>query len=392
MQIRLADDIKLDADACEAISEQVCYIDPRIVSCRVKPPLIELELTCTPDDPEALTSKIVGLARKTERSYRKVRKKVVREWQCDGDGANDPEPHLRKTRQVIESAPGTVTCQGSFLSVLQGLDRVFRAYALDLGCTEQSYPTTVPLASLLENGYVCNFAHHLLSVSGLRRDLQSLESASAVSGADPAAAQELADLGDPPRQALSPTVCYHCFETLRRQELPGRETLFTAIGPCHRNEGTTVTSLRRLQTFTMREIVFFGAAEWVEATRQKIVDWMVERMQAWGVPGRVVTACDPFFAGAKDTKRSYQSLMLLKYELQLHLPFYDEWLAVASFNDHQKTLVDCYGITSASGDRLASGCVGLGYERLAYGLFARFGVEVTDWPEPIRSIATTENP
>lgn len=192
----------------------------------------------------------------------------------------------------------------------------------------------------------------------------------------------------PPQQALSPTVCYHCFETLRSRRVPPSGVVFTAIEKCHRNEGHNLRGLARLQTFTMREMVFFGSANYVQKRRQEIANHARQCFGDWGVKCRLATACDPFFAVAKENKRSFQSLMGLKHELQAFIPHDESWLSIASYNNHQSTLVDAYGITADDGSQLNSGCVGYGYERLAYALYSQFGDDVSAWPKSLRELIT----
>ena len=104
----------------------------------------------------------------------------------------------------------------------------------------------------------------------------------------------------------------------------------------------------------------------------------------WGLKFRVLTASDPFFATGSERKRVYQMAMDLKYELQVYIPHSKSWLAVASFNNHQQSLVVPYNINFNSTSPLFSGCVGYGYERLAYALYSQFGTNEIFWPEDLK--------
>ena len=45
-----------------------------------------------------------------------------------------------------------------------------------------------------------------------------------------------------------------------------------------------------------------------------------------------------------------------------------------------RNLVKPYEIISDSGFNLFSGCVGYGYERLAYALYSQLGFDLKSWP------------
>jgi hypothetical protein len=109
-------------------------------------------------------------------------------------------------------------------------------------------------------------------------------------------------------------------------------------------------------------------------------------MQDWGVRCHVATASDPFFSTATQKKRAYQAIMELKYELVVNLPYSDEWIAVASFNNHERNLVSKFDIRSASEEPLASGCVAYGCERFAYALFSQFGISISEWPTELKKL------
>lgn len=372
----------------QSLRDQAGYLAPGITAVEASEDSLRLHLSAAPDAGARarLEADFAELLARTRRSFRKVGTKTVD--RSDGAPAwdQDPMPALRETRQAIEAAHGTFTIRGDLLRVFQGLDAHFRALALSLGAEEQAYPTTVPVASLNASGYIGNFPHHALLVARVHADLGTL--------ADTAAASEAAVPTDrlaPAEQMLAPTVCYHCFEALRGQDVAQTGRLFTATAHCHRHEGAATTGLSRLQTFTMREIVFFGTPDAVTARKQALMDAACETFERWQLGFELATATDPFFAVNSESKRAFQSLRALKHEMRLRLPFDGSTIASASFNNHQDTLVRPYAITGSGADEdggLHSGCVGYGFERLALGLFAHFGMDPARWPDPVRQDLT----
>jgi len=384
MIVRLPQDLELAGEAKKLFSEQVYYLSPVIESCRFVSQGLEVSLNGEPDDPDALGEQIIGLAQRVAASYQRVETQILDSHQGEITFDQDPYPELVETRQVMPSQPGVYAFQGLFLQVMQALDAFFRDYALDIGSIEQAYPVTVPTTSLVQNGYLSGFPQNAMFASSIQHKLESIEFvANALSEMPDHAAALAGHLGSPD-QALSPTVCYHCFETLRGRTLPAKGTVFTAVGLCHRHESSNIQGLTRLQTYNMREIIFYGAQDFVLDIRQKVLEHCMASLSQWDLTCRVATATDPFFATGADMKRSYQALMGLKYELQTYIPFSDSWLSVASFNNHQRSLVTSYDITCKTDDEtLSSGCVGYGYERLAFSIFSQFGCDPRKWPAPL---------
>jgi seryl-tRNA synthetase len=253
-----------------------------------------------------------------------------------------------------------------------------------MGAIEQDCPTTVPLGSLVDCGYLSNFPHHAMFVSHAHRnypDIRFLGTLSLSSNV-PDINQRL----ESPHALLSPTVCYHCFQAFNGKTLPSNELLFTATAKCHRHEFKQVVGLERLNTFTMRELVFFGSKEYVASRISTIQTLIKSLFESWGLHFRIIGANDPFFASSASNKRTFQSLFSLKQELQVRLPYKDKWLAVGSLNNHVTGLVKAFAIKPAGESEpadLHSGCVGIGFERLALGIFAQFGLDASQWPEAL---------
>lgn len=307
----------------------------------------------------------------------------------DGDDAIDPFDHLRSTRQVSETLPGTFIIRGELLEVMNHLDRRFHDYARTRNAQEEYYPTSVPTDALMNNGYLKSFPHQAIFAASIREDKASIESLVGRVGPSSDAASETRVSEDgidfaAHSQVLAPTVCYHTFEGMRGESLTSLPLEITAINKCHRFESRNIQGFERLQTFTMREIVFFGDEKACQTIRQDIMEDCIAQFEAWGIRFRIVSASDPFFSSTAGRKRTFQNAMRLKFEAQCWLPRTQTWLSVASFNLHQQTLVNAYALTADGNGALWSGCVGYGYERMAYALYAQFGRDPATWPDALR--------
>ena len=371
------------SEALKTLVEQVYYLDHTIVKCNYKDGSLFLEFQSDSKvNEKMLKDDILHMSISVLKSFDRVETKIV--FENDGVGKYDLDPldELMNTRQAIETYPGVFALQGDILKCINRLDAYFKSFALDKGAIEQHFQPTLPAKSLVENGYISSFPQHPLFVANVFRNIKNINTLSKDAKEKPINSmhQWLDDRIDTHKQILSPTVCYHCFETLRNQTIPVDGSLYTAIAPCHRHESRNISGLSRLQTFTMREIIFFGSNDFVETNRNEIQDHCKSYFIDLGLKFRIVTAIDPFFISGAEAKRIYQSVLALKYEIQAYLSHSDTWISVASFNNHQQSLVTPYKIDFDSNYDLYSGCVGYGYERLAYALYSQLGCDQSSWP------------
>ena len=297
---------------------------------------------------------------------------------------SDPFQALIDARAVVPAGPGRFSYHGDFLGMMQGLDRLICDLAHGRNAVEEVYPATVPTDLLRRSGYLKSFPHHAFFVAPVRFEQRSLQVAE--KGIGPSSGQRLAadgylaDAGD----VLAPTVCYHSFNARKDRQGQATESV-TAVNMCHRFESGKDRSLERLSTFRMREIVVFGNAEHVARELDYYFDWFLDLLRRWDVGFRATTANDPFFASSSDGKRLFQTAFALKREVRLRIPGDQRWISVASFNNHSNSLVNAFSIAGDENSALSSGCVGFGYERLLYGLYCAFGVDVATWPAAFRA-------
>ena len=136
----------------------------------------------------------------------------------------------------------------------------------------------------------------------------------------------------------------------------------------------------------MREVVFLGAADWVQASRQRVIEAFQELVVELALDGSLVTAHDPFFVSRFAAKRYFQLLTRAKYELRLSLPYSGGSLSVGSFNIHEDFFGRSFGIRMSDDGFAATGCVGIGLERWVWALFAQHGLDLARWPESARRV------
>lgn len=358
----------LEDGARKAFLEFCYYLSPAVMDVEILEKKVRLQLSDkTPYADDLLTMEIVTLIDTIRAERQGGREEILQSHDGMVVSNEDPWLELLANNEVHEVQPGICYLRGKLADALTAVDAIFRDYAVSLGCKEEFYTSLLPARALLENGYVEGFPHHALFVAHAHRTLAAIrEVMASAKRREPVSKSLLGDVGF----ALAPTVCYHCFETMRNGALQNN-TLVTGRNLCHRFEPRDAKKLMRLHVFNMREIVFIGTEEFVASTREKILEFCTHvLLEKWNARFRVVTASDPFFATGKEFVALYQKMGRTKIELQMHIPYCDTWLAVMSFNNHQHKLTKTYNIGS---DRTASGCFGVGFERLIYGLLCQKG-------------------
>jgi seryl-tRNA synthetase len=172
-----------------------------------------------------------------------------------------------------------------------------------------------------------------------------------------------------------PTVCYHYFSSLKNKSVNNNFGI-TALSRCSRKEEGLLNDLSRLTNFTMREIVFYGTEKYC---KDKLKDTLNETeyilQKVFDLDYKVMTASDPFFGTQSEIKRKAQLILESKYEIQATLPFNNEGVSIASFNNHGKVFFERFNIRPKNPELSYSGCVGWGYERILFAILAQKGLD-----------------
>jgi seryl-tRNA synthetase len=373
-------ELRWDDVVAKELRENLPYFLPQGRLVAIDGRTIEVEAAATVPAAQAAAA-VAALLRKVAANLRDSRETVLLEQARDRGAHPDPMPALLASGALVQTGVAQFVYGGTLLSLLEGIDRLLLRHALELDATPQCYPVTVRAATLIESGYLRSFGQHAFFVAPIARSAQALERLGAVTDGGALEAANDGTLFAAHDQVLAPTVCYHCMEALRDRELP-RAQRFTAVNPCHRSEVLAAAALDRLQCFRMREIVAFGDEVFVSRSLDASLEWSTRLLGRWNIAFRLVTATDPFFAGAAGGKQYFQAAFALKRELRLRTDFDDRWLSVASFNHHQQSLTRTFRIRA--GDATHSGCTGWGYERFAYALLAQLGTDIGSWPVVVR--------
>ena len=236
------------------------------------------------------------------------------------------------------------------------------------------YPATIRCATLDRCHHFDSFPQHIDFVAHLRGDTELLQHFSSTCKEEGWAPELHEGRMHEIQYALSPSCCYHCYEGMEGWELdmPGR--CITMTLECHRYEGANLTTLSRLRSFTMRELVWVGHPKFVTDSRFEAERLIIDWAKAWDVDCTFENSNDMFFSDDYAVKASFQRQQEAKRELTLRLPQEDKSIAVFSSNFHATTFGKAFDI-KIKGRPAASSCIGWGYQRWVYSIFSQFGFD-----------------
>lgn len=290
---------------------------------------------------------------------------------------------------VTRMGDGCYAVGGALAQLIARLDNRIRTMAVDVyGAVENCYPSIIPTGVLHKAGYFDSFPQFLMTAGRFRAQ----DDASAYQGfASEFEAAEGADgrakfmdgHTEHAGYCLSPTVCYHTYHQFAGRQVPDEGSVITACGKNFRFESQDHRTLERLWDFTMREVVFLGSRDTVVRLRGSMLDAVCRLIDELRLAAHVEVANDPFFAGgASTTARRVMAQRALKLKYELRMPVVEgRYIAVGSFNIHDTKFGKAFDITTPDGAPAYSGCIGIGFERLAYAFLCRHGIDPSAWPE-----------
>lgn len=255
----------------------------------------------------------------------------------------DPERQGPPDEGIDVHPDGRVRFQGDNGALYRALDARLARLAADSGAAPVTPASTIAGFTLERAGYFEAF---------------------------PAMALPATDGGD---QFYTPAACYHVYEDLQGSRLDGPR-LMTLISICGRRETREEHDAGRLRQFRMREIVFVGAAPWVERLRSEWMDRALALASSIGLESWLEPATDTFFGEPGRGRRLLQQVKQLKFELRTDAGRFGT-LAIASFNLHDAFFTRRFDIAMLDGSAAASGCAAFGIERWTLACLEQVGSE-----------------
>jgi seryl-tRNA synthetase len=261
------------------------------------------------------------------------------------------------------------------LALRTELDRVFTSWATAAGAEAMAYQTLLPVAELAMLDYWENFPHLALVAAAARTEAFGQLTAASAAGFP-------ADLLTSAEYALPSAACYAAYLDLRNSTVPAAH-LVTTVATCFRRE-RQFEGLRRLLSFTMREIVCVGEREAALdhlATFKARILAFADRLE---LPLKVEVATDPFFDPSA-SRSVVARLFPVKEEFVFRSSEHPEGLAIASVNFHRNFFAERCAISTEDGAAAFSSCVAFGLERWLSAICAQFGPPSHELVERVRN-------
>jgi seryl-tRNA synthetase len=297
----------------------------------------------------------------------------------------DPMEELIARGEVHEEISGVYTLGPLLTRLIAYFEKQFVELANSFEAQPYRFPTLIPASYLERVNYFRAFPHSLSFATHLREDLDAIDHFAEHAHCDDrgliASPESFAQI----QTLLSPAVCYHLYFSLADRPLHNDKLIATAVGNCFRYEATNLTSLERMWNFTMYEVIFVGAKDFVLANREVGRQRMSQFFEKIDLSYSVLSANDPFFIGEFRKQAAFQSAFQLKFEIRARLPFKDSTLAVGSYNYHQDFFGRSLAINLSDGSYAHTGCVAFGMERMAYAFLSQFGFDTGRWPAEVRA-------
>lgn len=374
-------------DLVEEFLKRLPYVSEGIRNVRLLPGADRVAFDLGPgfeNHAGVISSYISDVAAKLCRNHRAgIAKSLAKRDVLPSSFRIDPHPLLAEQGEIVSFGRGRYGFGPKLVALMEYFDLRVREMARAFHADSRSFPSLIGADVLDRCRYLKNFPSSLNLVSHLREDHGVLqEFARSVCWDGEQLVCDRAGLSGV-ECLLSPSVCFHWYTWLRDSKL-AQPIAITALGKCFRYESTNLAGLERLWDFTMREIVFVGPADYVLASRSRLVDLSAQFLDELGVAYEIASATDPFFVDSYAVQAAYQQGFDLKYELLAPLPYNGKKLAVGSINYHQDFFGRSFAIQTAE-NPAHTGCIGFGYERLALAFLAQHGLDVKNWPDVVAS-------
>ncbi len=358
----------------ESLVSKLVYSIEAIHDCSLDVVTQEVVVELTAESEPSILDQTMQLMMEREKNIRILSHRVFiesdRESLADLSAAS-----LHEVESIYENK-GSVQSDIA-LSLFDLLDNLFVSLALRHDAILRKYPSMIPLKTLEKCGYIHSFPQNIHLVSEIPHQLEVLEQ---VKHTD-----RLKDITRLSPFALSPAVCFHCYEELSGRRLQ-HPAVFTARGTCFRHEAPWRLGKHRLNEFSMREIVLFGNDSYIESTRKLFMNEVWGIFTKLGLAGKIETASDLFYFSEDAQKSQHQLMANMKYELVVNLGTGSGTFSIASFNHMSDTLCKPFEVYDSESKPFNSGCIAFGIDRWVYALLVVHGTQFEQWPAGVRSV------
>lgn len=305
---------------------------------------------------------------------------------------SDPFEEAVKLGWVVEfPGRGQWIYRGPYVALLRAIEElIITRVAEPLGFEEVMLPKLIPLEVMQRMpGYLDGVPEGMYYVSPPPRDPESFEDFKRQLRLTKRVPVELLrKVLKEPAYVLAPAQCEPFYEQFSREVIPLERTpvkQFDRSGWTYRWEGGGVEGLIRTQEFRRIEFVMMGSPEDVTDLREKVLNRSTEILEDLEMEWRI-TEATPFYMREGARERAADPRKVATYDLEVFLPYKNDWLEIGSYNVHRTKFTESFKIKEAKGREMWTGCCGFGTSRWVVGFLAQHGLDVAEWPEPVRGL------
>lgn len=368
VQVKLEDSVNL-----EELRKALCFVSEEILTINMSKNSIELELS-EGSDSEEVVNKVQNLIfqyKKINNTNCELWNNFHNQYQFEDDIIND--------RQLFHVfSDGLLELRGKAIFLYDYFEKSFANIADEMGALRKFYPVLLPIEEYVKTGYIKRSPQYAMFCSNANENMEKLEHLSdAVSG------NRVKKMLDEPRLALSPSACFHVYAEYQGMTLRNN-VVVSFTQNVFRNEGRlNYSEIGRLKDYHVREIVFIGNDDYVNAAREEVMEKTKSLVNQWDVQACIKCASDPFVLPKMQKYRNIQLIDSSKYEICLRMGNESE-LAAASFNYHGTAFTYPFKIKMSNCVETVTGCAGFGIERWVIAFLTQFGSDVNNWPKCIQ--------
>ena len=160
--------------------------------------------------------------------------------------------------------------------------------------------------------------------------------------------------------------------------------LYDRSGTSHRYESGGIHGIERVDEFNRTELIWIGTQDQVIEHSKKLQERYqhlfdeildIQWRNAWVTPWFMA---QEGLTGLSETKE----VGTIDYEV--YMPYKNDWLEFQNLSVNGSKYPDGFNVKLQSGEKLWSGCSGIGMERWGAAFFAQKGLDVENWPDKFR--------
>lgn len=353
----------------ENLLARLSYSVESMRSCRYASDEVIVEIA-DDEDKEEITAIIASMVEEVS----KVRAFAPRVLKRQQQAESDHGPSFLAS-SIDQAADGEPYDEEQFkVHLFEAYDALFKAAAMRHAAKVRKYQALIARETMNEMNYIQHFPQNALFVAELPHDYNVLKTIASTESIDQSIQLS--------RHMLSPAVCFHCYQEFKNRTLY-EPIVITAMGSCFRHEAKWRLNEHRLTEFSMREIVFIGASDFVSDLRNRLMEEVWTLFNELGLNGYMTTAHDPFYFPQDARFVQHQLLADMKVELMAEDHLANQY-AIASFNSMGDTICREFHITDGRGEPLHSGCAAFGIDRWVHASLAKWGTQLRDYPQVIK--------